>query len=882
LRVKQKNSRQSTTNSQQPTVNSQMNQWSLTIKLKTVFIIVLAVVLANATVSYSNTAKLIKSQQCVSYTHEIIIQLEKTLSSFRDAQVNAQNSLIFSDIDNLEDYLEANQQTQTNIKVLKQLTADNQQKQQQIITLEQKINQRLKALESEITLGRNRDLSVVKKLISSPENKQAINNIQQQIQKLEAEETKLLHKRINQLQASSQNAMTTFTIAAFGDIAFVLLLYHLLKRYINGRKQTELALRQSENRLRAMIDAEPECIKLIDTDGTLLEINAAGVAMMEVDSTEVLIGKSVYFGIAPEYRQEYIALHENVCQGKKGKLQFEIIGFKGTRRWMETHGVPLRNEAKGTFWHLAVTRDITKRKQQEEKIREQAALLDVATDAILVQDIQNQILFWNKSAQGLYGWTTEEALKKDASALLYKETSGLVQDAFSTVLSKGEWRGELNQITKDGKEIITESRWTLVRDENQRPKSILTVNTEITQKKQLEAQLFRSQRLESIGTLAGGIAHDLNNVLAPILMSVQLLQMKLKDEQHQQILKTLEANVKRGANLVKQVLSFARGIEGKRTIVEMRQLIYEIEQIIIETFPKSIICQINVPDNLWHVWGDTTQLHQVLMNLVVNARDAIIDNGRLTISAENLVIDEHYAQMNIDAQVGSYIAITVADTGIGMSSKIQERIFEPFFTTKDVGKGTGLGLSTVLGIIKNHNGFVKVSSEVSKGTQFKVFLPAYTNSAIFTPSLELEPLNGNGELILVVDDEAPIREITKSSLEIYNYRVLTANDGVEALSIYAQHKQEICLVLLDMMMPTMDGLITIRTLQKINPKVKIIAISGLISNQKMTEAASLGVKAFLSKPCTAKDLLQKIASVKSEGIRKREGGRRKREEGGEN
>jgi two-component system, cell cycle sensor histidine kinase and response regulator CckA len=840
-----------------------MNKWSLTTKLKTVFIIVLAVILANATVSYSNTAKLIKNQQYVSNSHEIITQLEKTLSSFGDAQIKAGNFLIFSDIENLEGYLKANQQTKTNIRALKQLTADNQEKRQQIIILEQQINQRLKAIESEISLGINRDLSVVKKLISSPENKQAINKIQQQIQTLETKETKLLNKRIYQLQISSQNAMTTFSIAAFGDIAFVLLLYHLLKRYITGRKQTELALRQSENRLRAMIDAEPECIKLIDIDGTLLEINAAGVTMMEVDSADVLIGKSVYPGIASEYRQEYMALHENVCQGKKGKLQFEIIGLQGTRRWVETHAVPLRNEAKGTFWHLAVTRDITKRKQQEEKIREQAALLDVATDAILVKDIQNQILYWNKSAQRLYGWTTEEALQKNASVLLYKETSRFVQDAFLTVLSKGEWQGELNQITKDGKEIITESRWTLVKDENQQPKSILTVNTEITQKKQLEAQLLRSQRLESIGTLAGGIAHDLNNVLAPILMSVQLLQMKLKDEQHQQILKTLEANVKRGANLVKQVLSFARGIEGKRTIVNIRQLIYEIEQIIIETFPKSIICQINIPDNLWHVWGDTTQLHQVLMNLVVNARDAILDSGRLTISAENLVIDEHYAQMNIDAQVGSYIAITVADTGIGMSPKIQERIFEPFFTTKDVGKGTGLGLSTVLGIIKNHNGFVNVCSEVNKGTQFQIYLPAYTNSEIFTPSLEIEPFNGSGELILVVDDEAPIREITRSSLEIYNYRVLTASDGVEALSIYAQHKQEICLVLLDMMMPTMDGLVTIRTLQKINPMVKIIAISGLISNQKMTEAAGLGVKAFLSKPCTAKELLQKISSVKN-------------------
>jgi two-component system, cell cycle sensor histidine kinase and response regulator CckA len=393
----------------------------------------------------------------------------------------------------------------------------------------------------------------------------------------------------------------------------------------------------------------------------------------------------------------------------------------------------------------------------------------------------------------------------------------LVENALAIAITKGEWQGELHQLTKDGREIIVESRWTLVRDDKGEPKSILTVNTEITQKKQLEAQLLRSQRLESIGTLAGGIAHDLNNVLAPILMSVQVLQMKLREEQHQQVLKTLENNVKRGANLVKQVLSFARGIEGKRTIVQVKQVIFEIEQIITETFPKSITCEINIAENLWYVSGDTTQLHQVLMNLVVNARDAMPEGGILTICAENITIDQHYARMNIDAQIGSYIVINVADTGIGMPKEVEERIFEPFFTTKELGKGTGLGLSTALGIIKNHGGFVNVYSEVNKGTQFKVYLPAAVINETQWQIPEPEPCPGGGELILVVDDEAAIREITKSSLESYNYRVLTAGDGVEAVSIYAEQVQEISVVLLDMMMPAMDGAIAIHRLQKINP-----------------------------------------------------------------
>ncbi len=504
---------------------------------------------------------------------------------------------------------------------------------------------------------------------------------------------------------------------------------------------------------------------------------------------------------------------------------------------------------------------ISQLKQAEQKICEQAALLDVATDAIFVKNIQNQILFWNKSAELLYGWKVEEAVGKDALALLYEDLP-LPESALLIVIKNGSWQGELKQVQKNGDEILVESRWTLVRDEFGEPKSILIVNTEITQKKQLEAQLLRSQRLECIGTLAGGIAHDLNNVLAPILLAVPLLQMKLSDPQSEHLLKMLENNVKRGANLVRQILSFARGIEGRQTTVKVKSLLTEIEDIITGTFSKSITCHTYISDNIWHVHGNATQLHQVLMNLVVNARDAMPDGGIMTISAENLVIDEHYAKMHIDAQVGCYVAITIADTGIGIPQTIQERIFEPFFTTKEVGKGTGLGLSTALGIIKNHGGFVNLYSEVNQGTQFQIYLPCSTKVEIDPPSEELEPLTGNGELILVVDDETTIRDVTKSSLETYNYRVLTASDGVEAVAIYAQNKHEISVVLLDMMMPWMDGAIAIRTLQKINPHVKIIAMSGLLSNQNIAESAGTGVKGFLSKPCTARELLQAIDSTR--------------------
>ncbi|WP_335087650.1 PAS domain S-box protein [Nostoc sp.] len=719
-------------------------KWYRVQKLKAIFVLALAVVFTNALVSYSNTVKLIHNQQWLTDSYKVITQIESIQSTLKDTEIAQRSYLITADADNLQTYLAAYQQTNSNIQILKNLTAKNRQKQQWIALLEPKITNRLKILQQEIYLRKNQGLEAVRQQILSDNDKQIGKEIQQLINDSLKAEKNLLQQGMQQSQANSQKAIVTFFIAAIVDLVLVALLYDLLWRYIRQLQQTELALRQSENRLRAMIDAEPECIQLIARDGTLLEINAEGLAMMEVESADILIGKPVDAVIVPEYKAAFADLHKNVCQGNKGTLEFEIVGFKGTRRYIETHAVPLCNESDDTFIHLALTRDITQQKQAEQKIREQGLLLDVSTDAILVRNIHNQILFWNQGAERLYGWKAEEVVGKNVLQLLYKEISPQLEDAYLRVMNTGEWRGELHQLTREGKVIIVESRWTLIRDDNGQPKSILSVNTEITQQKQLEAQLLRSQRLESIGTLAGGIVHDLNNILSPILMSVQLLQKKLPDSQSQQILQTLENNVKRGANLLKQVLSFARGIEGKQTIVQIQPLMAEIEQIITQTFPKSIICQIDIPKNLWYVRGDATQLHQVLINLVVNARDAMPNGGILRIAAENLVISEHSAQINIDAKVGSYIAIVVTDTGMGMSSEVQQRIFEPFFTTKDAGKGTGLGLSTALGIIKNHGGFVNVYSQVGRGTQFTVYLPASTFRDTHSLSQQLESVIKDG------------------------------------------------------------------------------------------------------------------------------------------
>lgn len=824
-------------------------------KLKILFILALCLVFSNAVVSCGNTIKLNVNQQSINHSNEIIIRLDKTLSAFNDAHIARYNYLKSTNTDYLKFYISARREIETNIQSLKKLIKDNQQKQQRIFLLEKTIFNQLNIFGEGFYLKQNNQLNTSNELTSKK-------TIQKLIYDLEKNEQKLLSNRIEISQLSFKQAIIAFVIAGLINIGLVVQFYYLLKDYITRLKKTESALRQSENRLRAIIDAEPASIKLIHRNSNILEINASGIEMMEVENADYLIGKSIYTAVAPEYLTAYKLMHESVFSGNKETLEFEMIGFKGTRRWMETHAIPLPNENENGFLHLAITRDITQRKASEQKLKEQAALLDVVTNAILVKDIQNQILYWNKGAENIYGWSASEVYGKKSSRLLHREYSPQQDDALLSVINVGQWEGELHQITKEGKDIIVQSRWTLLRDEKGQPKYILAENTEVTQKKKLETQLLRTQRLESIGTLAGGIAHDLNNVLTPILMSVQLLERKLQDSQHIQLLNTLENNAQRGASLIKQLLSFARGIEGKRTLIQTKYLIAEIEQVIRETFPKSIKLNIHISANLSYVYGDTTQLHQVLMNLVLNARDAMPEGGKLNISAENLLIDECYAQMNVYAKVGAYIVVTVTDTGVGMHPEIQERIFEPFFTTKELGKGTGLGLSTALGIVKKHGGFVNVYSKLNQGTIVKIYLPTQqAEETNIDDCDESEDLNGSGELILVVDDEPAIRKITKSSLEASNYRVLTASNGIEALETYTRYQQDINLVLLDMMMPEMDGETTIATLQKINEEVKIIAISGLVLNYSSASHHSKCVKAFMSKPCTGKELLNTIAKV---------------------
>ena len=511
---------------------------------------------------------------------------------------------------------------------------------------------------------------------------------------------------------------------------------------------------------------------------------------------------------------------------------------------------------------LCVINDLTARKRFEQTSREQVRLLDLASDAIIVCDLSGAINFWNQGAERLYGWKAEEALGLQMVELLIADLAKL-SETEEGVRVQGEWNGELRHKTKEGRMVIVNSRWTLVHDDYGEAKSVLVINTDLTERKQLETQFLRTQRLESIGTLASGIAHDLNNILSPILMSATVLRRSSMAPDAEKLLNIIESSAERGAGIVKQVLTFARGVEGERVLLQPKHLIGEMGKILAQTFPRNIDLQTQFPPDLWTVMGDATQLHQVLMNLCVNARDAMTPKGgTLTLGAENIDVDQHFAKMNPGARLGPHVVLRVGDTGSGMSAETLDKIFDPFFTTKEVGKGTGLGLATVMGIVKSHGGFINVLSEQGAGTTFKIYLPSPGSSESSPAVNGGKPIQqGNGELVLVVDDEAPIREALVQTLQDYGYRAYTAEDGSDALALFFQRRDEIKVVLTDLAMGHMDGLSLVRSIRKLDSRVGIIVSSGHLLPEQAVVFEGLGVKTFLDKPYSASKLMKALQNV---------------------
>jgi len=633
-------------------------------------------------------------------------------------------------------------------------------------------------------------------------------------------------------------------------------------RDITARREAEKVLRESERRLREMLETVEMIAMTLDKEGRVTFCNDYLLKVTGWSRDEVIGADwfAKFTPLHPEVRAIFSAIVDGM--GLPTHHENPIVTRDGQVRDIVWNNTMLRDGAGNVVGTASLGEDVTERKRAEERVREQAAMLDRTHDAIIVRGFHDRrIRFWSRGAERLYGWTVVEALGRDLGELIGEEAAAPdeIRDA---LLTNEEWRGDTRHRTRDGRKLIMHTRATLVRDDSGHPKSVLSINTDVTEQKELEARFLRAQRMESIGTLASGVAHDLNNILAPIMMSVPILRRPLSEEKRNEIITTIEMSASRGAEIVKQVLTFGRGLEGERTPLQVIVLIKEMVKIARETFPRNIAINTSNGADVWRVSGDATQLHQVLLNLCVNARDAMPAGGELTVGVRNFEVDASYASMIPDGRTGPHVLLRVSDTGTGMPSEVVERIFDPFFTTKGVGKGTGLGLSTVLGIVKSHGGFLRVHTEPGKGTTFEVYLPASADEQPAPADGAGEPIpEGSRELVLVVDDEAGVRDSVRLALETNGYEVLTATDGIDALSMFATHSREIAVVLTDIMMPGMDGATLIRVLRAMAPAIPIIASTGLGEKAQIEQLKASGVEHVLHKPYSSEPLLRTIHEI---------------------
>ena len=646
-----------------------------------------------------------------------------------------------------------------------------------------------------------------------------------------------------------------------GDITTLM----VISEDITERKRTEDALRHSEERLRLITNLVPLGIFAKDAAGRHIFANPTLAEFAGLPIGEIL-GKDDFDLVTDRAQAEAYRAHDLAVIRSGSKmviLEEPRTDLSGRTRLLRTIKIPYTVAETGEPAVLGVCTDITEQKRTEARFRR---LVDSNVQGVFFWNTNGETTGANDAFLRMVGYTREDL---DAGRIRWADMTPpelAEQDrrALSELAAKGVCEPfEKEFIRRDGSRVPIFIGPAMFEDN---PDEGFCFVLDLTERKELEQQFLRAQRVESIGTLAGGIAHDLNNILAPIMLSIALLKCESDTPKTRAILKVVADSAQRGADIVGQVLSFARGLEGRRTEVQPKLLFKELENIIKDTFPKDIELRFSVPVDTWTLFGDPTQVHQILLNLCLNARDAMPDGGSLIISAENRILDEQYAKMDNQAKAGRYVCITATDSGTGISAEIIHRIFEPFFTTKELNKGTGLGLSTVMAIVKSHDGIANVYSEPGKGTTFKVYLPAMEKISEGHPNQTQQTIlpRGNGETILVVDDETSILAITSQTLEHFGYRVLNANDGAEAVAIYAEKKNEIAVVLTDMMMPIMGGTSLVSVLLRINPAIKIVRSSGLSSYGGGIGFPEAGVKHFLTKPYTAETLVRTIRAVLEE------------------
>lgn len=625
---------------------------------------------------------------------------------------------------------------------------------------------------------------------------------------------------------------------------------------VTSRKNAEQSLRASEELYRMYVEQSPVAIMVTNMEGRYIDGNPAAQRIFGFSTDEMKrmhVADLVHEderGMAMQHFQR--AVSSGVAEG-----EFRMRHKDGHFNRLMVVAKPIPGDRV-----LGYCVDVSAWRRAEELALLQGTALQAAANAIVITDASGRIEWVNPAFTALSGYTAGEAIGRNHVELLnsFEQDASIMQQLYTSMETGQMWQGELVSRRKDGSIYEEEITITPVRDETGAIRHFVAVEQDVSSRKMIEKQLLRTQRLESVGRLASGIAHDLNNILAPVLAAPDLLRDAVKDPELLSLIDSIENSANRGAAIVRQLLTFGRGSDVGRISVSLRPVASEMIRLMNETFPRNITARLDAAPEVMFVHGDPTQIHQLIMNLCVNARDAMPGGGSIQIRVERVDVSHRQCAAYDWVSPGAFVMMTVSDTGTGIPPEILGKIFDPFFTTKPTGEGTGLGLSTAMGIARNHGGFIEVDSRVGHGSSFRVYLPmiAPHDSGEVVIRTDSPLPAGNQESVLMVDDESSVRKVLGEVLRRAGYQVSFATNGAEAMEILKEHHHELKLLITDMMMPVMDGWQLIQNVREQWPNIKVIAISGNLPEAEWLEQLRSKVDDLILKPCTKETLLRTV------------------------
>ena len=646
----------------------------------------------------------------------------------------------------------------------------------------------------------------------------------------------------------------------------VIVLYTMAQRDILGRKKSEEELQKERDRAQLYLDVVGVLVVALNVDGLVVLINNKGCEVLGYNEDEILNKNWFDVCVQKEIRAEARGFFEKLLAGVGAPVEYHenpVLTKDGEERVIAFHYSLIRDQAGPITGVLFSGDDITERRMVAEAQRRLFTAVEQAAEAVIITDATGIIQYVNPAQEILSGYSSDELIGQTPNIFKSDEyDDSFYWNLWATINAGNVWSGRFINRKKDGTEYHEDASISPVYDETGKLTNFVAVKRDVTKQLLLQEQLFQSQKMEAIGTLAGGFAHDFNNKLQIIkgYLNLVLFNKNLPDTVRSD-LELIKEDVNSSAELITGMMVFSRKASVKLESLNLNNLVAHFRSMLSPVMPKMINIDIVLTDDIWTINAVPNQIDQILMNLAVNARDAMPDGGRLTIQTRNVVLDDDYCLHDPVAKPGRYVLIEVSDTGTGMDKETANHIFEPFFTTKESGKGTGLGLSVVYGIVDQHGGRIICDSEPSVGTSFSIYFPAIQEAPVEQYSENKEPPRGQGETILVVDDEPGFLKIASRLLMEANYRVIKASNGKDALELYEKHREEIGLVVLDLLMPVMGGKECLQALLSMDPRARVLLVSGFTQDGETKEALDSGARGFIGKPFDIPQFLEKIRTI---------------------